>query len=95
MDNAGHLFIADEGNDRIREVNLSSGLITTVAGDGTAGYNGDGIQGTAAELDAPAAVAVNGAGNLLIADTDNNRIRLLNLSSGSHHDRRGQWNRGL
>ncbi len=82
VDNAGHLFIADEGNDRIREVNLSSGLITTVAGDGTAGYNGDGIQGTAAELDAPADVAVNSAGNLLIADTDNNRIRLLNLSSG-------------
>ena len=50
-------------------------MITTVAGDGTAGYSGDGGQATAAELDAPAGVAVDASGNLYIADTDNNVIR--------------------
>ena len=55
---SGDLFIADIGNKRIREVNLSTGIITTVAGTGTAGYNGDGIQATAATLDVPTGVAV-------------------------------------
>jgi hypothetical protein len=81
VDGAGNLFIADTANNCIREVNLASGVITTVAGDGTAGYNGDGIAATAAELNAPSSVAVSTAGNLLIADTDNNRIRLVDLSS--------------
>ncbi len=81
VDNAGHLFIADDGNDRIRALNLSTGVITTIADNGTAGYNGDGIAGTAAELNLPFGVAVDAAGNLLIADTGNNRIRQLNLST--------------
>ena len=53
VDSAGDLFIADTGNNAIREVNLSTGVITTVAGNGTAGYSGDGGPATAAELDYP------------------------------------------
>ena len=55
-------------NDRVREVNLSTGIITTVAGNGTAGYSGDNGQATAAELDDPTGVAVDAAGDLFIAD---------------------------
>ena len=50
MDSAGDIFIADTGNNRIREVNHTTGVITTVAGNGTAGYSGDGGPATAAEL---------------------------------------------
>ena len=53
MDSAGNLFIADSGNNVIREVNLATGVITTVAGNGTGGYSGDNGQATAAELDQP------------------------------------------
>ncbi|MGA2248150.1 MAG: immunoglobulin domain-containing protein, partial [Verrucomicrobiota bacterium] len=74
VDGSGNLFTADTGNNRIREIN-PGGIITTVAGDGIAGYSGDGGVATNASLDASAGVAVDGSGNLFIADTDNNRIR--------------------
>jgi uncharacterized protein YjiK len=82
FDSSGNLFIADCDNQRIRKVILSTGVISTIAGNGSAGYNGDGIQSTAAALDYPCAVAVDGSGNLYIADTDNNRIRKVVLSTG-------------
>jgi len=82
VDAQGDLFIPDYGNDAIREVNLSTGVITTVAGNGTAGYSGDGGQATAAELNAPSSVAVDAHGDLFIADSINNRIREVNLSTG-------------
>ena len=72
MDAAGDLFIADYGNNVIREVNLATGVITTVAGNGTDGYSGDNGPATAAELNDPVGVAVDAAGDLFIADTDNN-----------------------
>ena len=53
VDASGNLYIADFGNNVIREVNLSTGVITTVAGDGAAGYSGDNGPATAAELDDP------------------------------------------
>jgi sugar lactone lactonase YvrE/Tol biopolymer transport system component len=74
VDAAGDLFIADQGNHRIREVS-PSGIITTVAGDGTQGFSGDGGPATDAALASPSAVAVDAAGDLFIADQDNNRIR--------------------
>ena len=81
-DGLGHLYIADADNNRIREVNLSTGIITTVVGTGAGGYNGDGMQATAAELSDPSAVALDGLGNLYIGDTGNNRIREVNLATG-------------
>ena len=74
VDSAGNLFIADGDNNRIRKVD-SAGVISTVAGTGARGDGGDGGPATAAQLRSPAAVTVDGAGNLFIADGDNNRIR--------------------
>ena len=73
VDSAGNLYIADNSNARIRKV--SNGVITTVAGNGTFGYGGDGGPATGAELQQPWGVAVDAAGSLYIADTDNARIR--------------------
>ena len=73
-DGSGNLYIADTWNSRIRKVN-SAGTITTVAGDGTAGFSGDGAAATAARLSYPSGVVLDGAGNLYIADWQNGRIR--------------------
>ena len=68
------LFIADSSNHRIRKVD-TAGVITTVAGDGTAAFGGDGGAATAARLNSPFGIAVDSSGNLFIADLGNQRIR--------------------
>ena len=74
VDSGGNnIYIADTYNSRIRKV--TSGTITTVAGNGTAGYTVDGVQATQAEINRPYGVAVDAAGNLYIADTYNYRVR--------------------
>jgi sugar lactone lactonase YvrE len=73
VDSSGNIYIADTGNNVIRKV--SSGTITTFAGDNTAGYSGDAAAATSAELDGPVGLAVDSAGNVYIADTTNNVIR--------------------
>ena len=79
VDTSGNLFIADWGNNRIRKVN-TSGVITTVAGNGTKGHSGDGGSATAAELSWPSGVAVDASGNIFIADQTNHKIRMVNTS---------------
>lgn len=74
VDAAGSLYIAERFNQRIRKIN-PSGTISTVAGNGAAGYSGDGGPATSASLNHPVAVAVDPAGNLFIADANNYRIR--------------------
>src|SRR5579875_649189 len=74
LDAGGDLFIADAGNNVIREV-TPNGIIQTVAGNGTAGYSGDGGPATQAQLYTPSGIAVDSSGNLYIADTANNVIR--------------------
>ena len=73
VDTLGNLYVADSINNRVREV--SNGVITTVAGNGTGGLGGDNGLATSAELNGPSGVAVDSAGNLYIADTGSNRIR--------------------
>ncbi|MGP0074664.1 MAG: hypothetical protein ACLPWF_22360 [Bryobacteraceae bacterium] len=73
IDSSGNMYIADSFNQRIRKI--SGGTITTVAGNGTLGYSGDGAAATSAELFGPSAVAVDSSGNIYIADTSNHVIR--------------------
>jgi len=73
VDSSGNLYIADTANHVIREV--TGGIITTIAGNNTGGYGGDGGLAIDAELESPASVAVDSAGNIYIADTGNNAIR--------------------
>jgi trimeric autotransporter adhesin len=79
FDAAGNLYIADQGNNVIRRVD-TSGVITTVAGNGNSGYNGDGIPATKATLFQPAGIAVDGSGNIYIADTQNFRVRMVDTN---------------
>ncbi len=77
FDGAGNLYKADADNNRIRIVN-TLGIISTIAGTGTAGFGGDGGQATAATLYSPFDVTFDATGNLYIADSQNNRIRIVN-----------------
>jgi len=80
VDGFGNLFIADTSNDRIRKVD-TNGIITTVVGSGVGGsFSGDGGSAIAARVDEPSRVIVDAFGNLLIADTLNNRIRKVDTS---------------
>ena len=81
VDAAGNLYIADTLNERIRKV--SNGFITTIAGGGVGGFSGDGGSSTSARLNLPEGVAVDSAGNVYIADVQNNRIRVLTAIAGS------------
>jgi sugar lactone lactonase YvrE len=82
LDTSGNLYIADTNNHRIRKV-ATDGTISTVAGDGTGLFSGDGGPATAAELRRPYGVAVDGAGNLYISDSENYRIRKVNAATQS------------
>ncbi len=77
-DGGGNLFIADLGNYRIRKVS-PSGIISTVAGTGTAGFAGDGGPATLAQIGYVTGVGTDGGGNLFIVDQDHNRIRKVDL----------------
>ena len=77
VDLAGNVFIADKNNHRIRKVNASDGKITTVAGNGSFDFSGDGGAGTSAAIATPSGVTLDTLGNLLIADTSNDRVRKL------------------
>jgi sugar lactone lactonase YvrE len=79
VDDSGNVYIADEGNNRIRKVN-KAGTMSTVAGNGTKGYSGDGNAATAAQLNSPFGIAVDTAHNIYIADNSNHCIRMVNTS---------------
>ncbi len=81
VDGSGNVYVADTNNHRVRRV-APSGVITTIAGTGLNGFSGDGGAATVAKLDTPVGLALDGAGNLFIADAGNHRIRKLNLNTG-------------
>lgn len=80
VDAHGNVYVADTGANRVRKIEAGGQLITTVAGTGVAGFSGDGGPATSAELSAPYGVAVDQAGNVYIADGNNNRVRRVNTT---------------
>lgn len=82
VDNAGNFYITDEQNDVVREVSASTGIITTVAGDGIAGYSGDGGAATSAKMDWDIDVVFDIAGNMYISELVGDRIRKVDKSTG-------------
>jgi sugar lactone lactonase YvrE len=78
IDAVGNLYIADITHDRIRKVS-TDGIITTIAGNGTQGYSGDGGQAVDASLNDPGSIVVDAAGNLYIADLFDRRVRMVSL----------------
>ena len=95
VDGAGNLYIADEGNHRIRKVDAATGTISTIAGTGEWGYGGDGGPATQAQLRYPSAVTVDGIGNLYIADSGNHRIRKVECRHRDHQHHRRHRRVGL
>jgi hypothetical protein len=81
IDLANNLYIADTHNHRIRKLNLTTGIITTIAG-ATPGFSGDQALATSAQLNLPTALALDSANNLYLADTGNHRIRRIDAASG-------------
>jgi len=82
FDRAGNLYIAERDNHAVRRVDARTGIITTLAGTGTAGFSGDGGPAAQAQLRQPHAIALDSEGRLLICDVGNHRIRRVDLSSG-------------
>ena len=83
FDRAGHLYIVERDNHVVRRVDATTGVLTTFAGTGTAGFGGDGGSATAAQLRQPHSVAIDPSGRrLLICDIGNHRIRQVELASG-------------
>jgi len=82
IDSMNNMYIADSGNWRIRFINASNQIITTVVGDGTLGFGPDNVLATQTKLSSPSSVAVDLLGNIYVADTGNNRIRFVNSTTG-------------
>jgi DNA-binding beta-propeller fold protein YncE len=82
LDSHDNLFVADTDNRRVRRVDASTGIITTVAGNGTTGFSGDGSSAIAASLSYPQRLALDGQGNLFIVDRDNQRIQRVDAATG-------------
>jgi hypothetical protein len=86
-DAAGNIYIMDMGNVRVRKVHVATGIITTIAGTGQIGFSGDGGAATNATFDCShfpgCRIAADGAGNVFLADTQNNRIRRIDGASGN------------
>ena len=78
LDGAGGIYIADFGNHRVRYID-PKGIITTIAGTGVPGYAGDGGPADKAQLNYPISVVLDGSGNLYIADSHNNRVRMVSF----------------
>ena len=82
LDNKGNLYVADMRSHRIRKISATTGVITTVAGNGTQGFDGDGVEAVASLIDSPAGLAVDSSGNLYISDSHNYRVRRINAATG-------------
>ncbi|HTC76167.1 MAG TPA: Ig-like domain repeat protein [Edaphobacter sp.] len=82
LDAADNLYFADTGNHRIRKITATTGIITTIAGNGTQGFSGDAGPAIAATIDSPTGLALDTANNLYLADTHNHRVRKITATTG-------------
>jgi sugar lactone lactonase YvrE len=82
VDPAGNIYLSDSNNSRIRRVDAGTGLISTIAGNGTSGYSGDGGPATQASISQPGGLTMDGAGNIYFADSGNDIIRHIDAVSG-------------
>lgn len=82
VDSAGNVYIADQDNYRIRKVTASTGIISTIAGNGTSAYSGDGVPGPSAEISTVNGIASDASGNVFIADTGNCVVREVKATTG-------------
>jgi len=82
LDSSGNIYIADTSNYRVRKVTISTGIISTAVGTGGSSYTGDGGPATSADVNLPYGIAVDSLGNIYIADTFNNRVRKVTVSTG-------------
>ena len=82
VDREGNLYIADTMNHCVRKVDSETGIISTLAGTGQARFSGDGGPAHQATLNEPAALAVDDAGRLYVADQSNHRVRVVDLKTG-------------
>jgi sugar lactone lactonase YvrE len=83
VDAIGDVYFADSGNNRIRRIDAVTGIVTTIAGNGTAGFTGDGGPASVAELNFPVQIAFDSGGNLYIADYQNFRVRRVDAKTGT------------
>lgn len=83
FDGGGNMYFVEMRNNVVRRVDAKSGIISTVAGNGKAGFSGDGGPATKAELKQPHSIALDGAGHLYICDIGNHRIRVVDLNAGT------------
>jgi trimeric autotransporter adhesin len=82
FDSSGNLYVSDGQNYRVRKIDAVTGIITTVVGNGTSTFNGDGIPATGASLGFPGQLAFDPSGNLIFADATNYRVRMVDASTG-------------
>jgi len=82
VDANGNIFISDSGNNRIRRVDANTGIITTIAGNGTPGFAGDGGAAAAATISFPTGISVDSLGNIFFSDTGNRRVRRIDVNTG-------------
>ena len=83
FDAAGNIYIADTGNSEVRKITVATGIITTVAGNGSQGSTGDGGLATSATLNAPSQIAVDAAGNIYIACAGSSSVRMVSAATGN------------
>jgi sugar lactone lactonase YvrE len=95
VDLAGNIYFTDKFNNLVRKIDITTGIIINMAGNGTYGFNGDDIPATSAYLRYPTGMVIDDEGNVFFADKNNNRVRFVNITTGLIHTCAGNGNYGF